>query len=269
VKDAVLVAAPTYAGKQYALDSWVDAYNALTYEPKGSLMVDNTRGSDGFTRMIIEKGIRGVHLNPKLDFEGTFHMCWQVIHSEAVIEGYEWVFSVEADTIVPPESLELMLSVAKQGKIELLTHTYPMHLLDQAKNGRTSEMNPGRFVYNELGCCLMSTRVLGLGLAEYGTRKNFTDGLFQCAAKYLTGWGTLTKAFKVIHLDGYEMEYQQFIPHSDDTADGRWCPIDGKVDGYAVTLPSSVADDYEKIGAKLEEGTYTAKAEGGKVSIES
>jgi hypothetical protein len=229
-------------------------------------MVDNTRGSDGFVKMIIESGIRGVHMNPLLDFESTFHRCWQIIHSEAVIEGYDWVFSVEADTIVPPESLELMMSVCKTAKLEILTHTYPMHLLDQAKNGRTSEMNPGRFVYNELGCCLMSTRLLGLGLAEYGQVKNFTDGLFKCSAKYLTGWGTMTHAFDVVHLDDYEMEYQQFISHSTDAADGRWCPIDGKVDNYAVELPSSVAEDYDKIGAKLEEGTYKAAASGGKVS---
>ena len=267
MNDNVLVTCPTYAGKEYCLDDWVNAYNALTHEHKGSLMVDNTRGSDGFTKLINEKGIRGVHIDPKLDFESTFRLCWQIIHQEAVIEGYDWVYSVEADTILPPEALTLMLDVANLAGFELLTHTYPMHLLDQAKNGRTSTMNPHRFVYNELGCCLMSTRLLGLGLAEYGRYRNFTDGLFQCSAKYLTGWGTMTKALKIKHLDGYEMEYQQFIPHTDEQ-DGRWCPIDRDMMDYNVVLPPSVAADYDKIGAKLESGTYKADASGGKVVSE-
>ena len=223
-------------------------------------MLDNTRGSDSFTKLINEKGIRGVHMDPAPDFETTFHTAWQIIHQEAVIEGYDWVFSVEADTIIPPNALELMMGICDKAKFELLTHTYPMHLTDQARNGRTSLMNPKRFVYNELGCCLMTTRLLGLGLADTSRRKNFTDALFQSAAFYLTGWGTMTESMDIKHLDGYHMEFQQFESKPDDDKDdGRWCPLSREaVDdagGYNVSLPPSIAEDYAKIGASIAPNT--------------
>jgi hypothetical protein len=40
-----LVACPTYAGKEYALEPWLAAFRALTYEAKHAYQVDNTRVS--------------------------------------------------------------------------------------------------------------------------------------------------------------------------------------------------------------------------------
>jgi hypothetical protein len=249
-------------------------FNSLTHEDKDALQVDNTRDSEAYTKLINSKGIRGVHVNPFPDFERTFHRCWQIVHQEAVIEGFDWVFSVEADTIPAPESLALMLDICKRGNIQMLTHTYPMHLLDDGKNGNTSSRNPNRFVYNELGCCLMSTHALGLGLADNGRKPNFTECLFQAAAMYLLGWGTLTNAFEVKHLDGYHMEYTQFISH-EEAADGRWCPISTEaIKDYGVDLPPSIAEDYKKMGhtvgnpvKEMAEGadSYEMKAEAHKV----
>jgi hypothetical protein len=259
----VLVAAPSYAGKEYAADRWIEAYEALTYEPRGALIVDNTRGSDGYSKMLVDKGIRAIHVNPLLTFDATFHRCWQLIHQEAVIEGFDWVFSVEADNIVPPESLSKLMEVAQVGQFEVVTHVYPMHLLDQARHGRTPWMNRHRFVYNELGCCLMSTRLLGLGLADTSRYVNFTAALFQSASKYLTGWATVCKLFdgEMEHLDGYEMEYSQFFVHSED--DGRWNPYqDVELPDYNTVIPPSVAEDYDKIGLKLQDGHYHVEAEG-------
>lgn len=256
----VLVACPTYAGKEYCLDQWVDAFHALDWpeDDKFPLLVDNTRGSDGYAKLILSKDVRVIHIDPSLTFEETFRRCWQYIHQEAVIEGFDWVFSVEQDNIVPPDALKKLMHIAEAGNMEVVTHTYPMHLREQARNGRTPWMNKSRFVYNELGCCLLSTRLLGLGLAHHTRYPNFTVGLFQCASRFLTGWATACKLFDVEHLDGYYMEYNQYLARADD---GRVNPYEGmEMPEVEHVLPKSVAADVKKIGKVLEPGTY--KAEG-------
>lgn len=266
---SVLIAAPSYAGKSYALDRWVESTNAIRAAYGGrsdTLIVDNTRNSDGYTKLCIEKGIRCVHLDPLVTFESTFSRCWQIIHQEAVIEEFDWVFSVEADNIMPPEALVKLMAIADAGRLEVVTHTYPLHLLDAAKKGRTPTMKKDRFMYNELGCCLMSTRLLGLGLADRSRYDNFTLALFNSANKYLTGWATACKLWQSEHLDGYEQEFQQFWNTPDN--DGRWNPYEDMKDDfdYAAHLPECIREDYERqgkgIALAMTPGTYEAKANG-------
>jgi hypothetical protein len=150
------------------------------------------------------------------------------------------------------------MHIAESGEMEVVTHTYPMHLREQARNGRTPWMNKNRFVYNELGCCLMTTRLLGLGLAHCSRYPNFTVGLFQAASRFLTGWGTCCNLFEVEHVDGYHMEYNQYLARQDD---GRVNPYEGMaMPEVEHVLPKSVAKDYKKIGKVLEPGTYKAVA---------
>ena len=61
---AVLVACPTYAGKEYALDAWVEGYRALDYEPKFAYQVDNTAISEAYFERIKETGIEATHVVP-------------------------------------------------------------------------------------------------------------------------------------------------------------------------------------------------------------
>ena len=178
---SVLVAAPTYAGKEYALERWVGAYRALTYEPRGVYMVDNTRcrppcsgrdgepcRSEGYYRRLVREGITASRLIPLEGFPETFHRCWELIHEYAVANGYYWVYSVEADNIVAPESLQVMVDIALYANIHLVTHTYPLHASAAAASG----VDPGSFKYDEMGCMLMSTKLLGKALAEYDAYGN-------------------------------------------------------------------------------------------------
>jgi hypothetical protein len=45
---SVLVANCTFAGKEPALDAWVEGYKALTYQPREVFCVDNTGVSDAY-----------------------------------------------------------------------------------------------------------------------------------------------------------------------------------------------------------------------------
>lgn len=230
---SVLVACPTYAGKEYALDSYLAAYAALTYEPRDLYMVDNTGAGTGYFETLKARGVRCAHLFPYPDFEPTFRHAWRLIHEEAVRTGAYWVYSVEADNIVSPESLQIMVDIALYANIHLVTHTYPMH----ATAAEASGIPLDSFKYDEMGCLLVSTKLLGKALAEYDDYGSIPLAIFSSAQKWQGGRCTLTERFEVRHLDGYEMEFWQFNrPDPEKT----FCPTPVTPADYGTVIPPSL-----------------------------
>jgi len=205
---AALVACPTYAGKQYCLDAWVEMFYALRYEPKWSYMVDNTRGSTAYFEVLKTKGIDCTYLEAWPDWDRTFRRCWELILSRAEALDCYWVYSVEADNIPAPESLEVLVNIALYGNLHLLMHSYPMHKSAAEASGQDSNS----FVYHELGCMLMSRRLLSKALAEYDLYGNIAQAIQATCQKYEGGSAILTNRFEVKHLDGYEMAFQNLAP---------------------------------------------------------
>jgi hypothetical protein len=119
-KGKALVACPTYAGKEYCLEDWVAAFNALTYADKTAYQVDNTRGSLAYFDRIKSLGIDCTHLDPWVDWDRTFFGCWKLILKRAEALDCYWVYSVEADNIPAPESLEIMIDLALFGNQHLV-----------------------------------------------------------------------------------------------------------------------------------------------------
>jgi len=254
----VLFAAPSYAGKSFALSRWCAANRAAgaAYESQYGgktdiLIVDNTAGSDGYAKLCAAEGIRAVKVSPGEHFEETFHLCWQVIHQESVIEGWDYVFSVEADNIIPPSALCDLMRVMDAGKMSIVTHTYPYHLLEQHTKGRTRTSNPRRFFYNELGICLMEREVLSFALADKSRYDNVTNAIFYSAQRYMRGWATCTRLFDSEHLECYEEEYQQFLPEEEGV--GRRDPYDHlDASDMSQKIPECVRADYEAKGILRE-----------------
>src|SRR5512139_2558338 len=60
----VLVACPTYAGKQYALDAWIEAYKSFDYPNSWAYQVDNTTGTLAYFETLKAKGLKVTHLEP-------------------------------------------------------------------------------------------------------------------------------------------------------------------------------------------------------------
>jgi len=277
--DNVLIAANSYAGKSYCLTQWCDAAAATLaayreeypHAKTDVLIVDNTRGSDGYAELCAEQGVRVIKITPKMTFENTMHLGWQIIHQEAIIEDYDYIFSLEADNIVPAHTLPAIMRVMRDGGFHIVTHTYPFHLLDYHLKGRNRTTNPRRFYYNELGICLMTRQVLSYGLADYSRYDNFTNALFHSVSRYALGWASSTALIAPednLHIDGYEQEYTQFWARPGN--DGRWNPYENMDDAldsiYGKHLPECIREDYEKhgigIAMAMEPGTYEAKAEG-------
>ena len=206
-KHLALVVHPTYAGKNYALDEWVDAYNALTYEPRTTFIVDNTAVSKAYLATLQAKGLNAVHLQPWLDkpWEYTAHRCWELILEEAQRLDAFWIYSVEADNIPAPESLQKMVDLAEYGSIHLVTHDYPLH----QSAAEASGMVGNEYRYCEFGCMLMSRQLLERALKHYDEYGAMALAVFETNWRYLGGHCRLMHSFEVKHLDGFETEYPQ------------------------------------------------------------
>ena len=233
-----LVAAPTYAGKEYALDAWIEGYKALTYQPRWCYQVDNTVTGLQYFETLKRKGLKCSHVVPWTDatMEKTFHRCWELILEEAERENAYWVYSVEADNVPAPESLEMMIELALYGKVHLVTHDYPMHQSAVEASG----MRGDEFYYTELGCMLMSRQLLERAMMIYDEFHNIPLSIFNACERYHGGHMKLTAAFEVKHLDGYDMEFSQFAPLPDDAP--GFCPTPTVPENYGTILPPSLRD---------------------------
>jgi len=229
----VLVACPTYAGKEYALEPWLQMFNALTYKDKVAYQVDNTRVSKAYFDVLRAKGISCSHLQPWPDWDRTFRRCWEMILQRAKDLDCYWVFSVEADNIPAPDSLETMVNIALYANIHLVTHAYPMHKSAAEASGIPEDS----FVYHEMGCMLLSRRLLEKSIEEFGEYGNIALSIFSTCNRYQGGSCALTSKFKVGHLDGYEMAFQNLEMSQ---VPGLICPTPKFPSNAMTDLPPSL-----------------------------
>lgn len=231
----VLVACPTYAGKEYALDAWVAGFKALTYEQKFAYQVDNTRVSPAYFEKLKSKGIDCTHLTPWPDWDRTFYRCWQLMLKRAQDLDCYWVYSVEADNVPAPESLEIMVNVALYGNLHLVTHAYPMH----KTAAKASNIPEDSFLYSELGCMLMTRSLLERAIEEFEEYGNIVSAIFGSESRYAGGYAKLMNRFKVEHLDGYEMSFDNLGPSE---IPGLICPTPQMPADYGTVLPPSLRE---------------------------
>ena len=226
----VLMACPTYAGKEYALDAWINSFKNLIYKDKFAYQVDNTRINKKYFELIRSKGIDCTYIIPWKDWDRTFYRCWQLILKRAKELDCYWVFSVEADNIPAPESLEVMINAALYGNVHLVTHAYPMHQSAAQASGLTGK----EFYYHELGCMLMSRSLLERAIDEFEEHGNIVSAIFNTESRYLGGYIKLTNRFKVGHLDGYQQSFTNLGPSE---VMGLICPTPEMPADYGTLLP--------------------------------
>lgn len=229
----VLVACPTYAGKEYSLDPWVEMFGALDYEPKHAYQVDNTRVSTAYFELLKSKGIDVSYLKPWPDWDRTFRKCWELILKRAQDLDCYWIYSVEADNIPAPESLGVMVNLALYANAHLVTHAYPMHKTAAQASG----IPENAWYYHELGCMLMTRSLLEKAIAEFDDHGNIAMAIFRTCDRYMGGYLKLTNRFKVAHLDGYEMAFQN-LGHSE--VPGLMCPTPKMPDDFGSVMPPSL-----------------------------
>jgi hypothetical protein len=207
-KGRVLMACPTYAGKEYALDAWIAGFKAQTYTDKHAYQVDNTRVSTAYYEQMRAKGIDVTHLTPWPDWDRTFYRCWQLILERAKALDCYWVLSVEADNVPAPDAMERMVDLALAGRVHLVTHAYPMH----AAAARAAGIPEDSFYYHELGCMLLSRSLLERVIDEFEEWGQIVQAIFTVNDRYHGGYMKLTNLFEVQHLDGFEMSFPNLGP---------------------------------------------------------
>ena len=234
-RGSVLVACPTYAGKEYALDRWVAGFNSLKYNPKFAYQIDNTRTSKGYFELLQKKGIDCTHVHPWRDWDRTFFRCWQLILERAKRLNCYWVYSVEADNIPAPESLDVMINAALYCNAHLVTHAYPMH----QSAAKASDLKGDELYYHELGCMLLSQSLVQRAIDDFDEYGNIVGAIFGSEARYLGGYIKLTSRFKVEHLDGYQQAFDNLGPSE---LQGLYCPTPRMPDDFGSEIPSCIAE---------------------------
>jgi hypothetical protein len=208
--DTVLVGCPTYSGLESCLDEYLEAYKALHWPNRQLMLVDNTMDDGAYARSIKPKveAVGGYlrRIEPSTDWEDTFYRAWGVLHQHAKWNGYQWVFSLEQDVIVPPLTLDTLLNAAAYVKAPLVLHTYPMH------NGK-----PG--FYQGLGCTLIKTELLTAALeVRHKTLPYVEAAIFDVGKR--NSHVVLHELLDVKHLDGDSRHWSFMGATSDEVSIG-------------------------------------------------
>jgi hypothetical protein len=115
----ILLAAPTYSGKIYCQDQWLDQLEKLTY-PVDVLIVDNSKYPNNY-EYLKEKAENSKH-NFKVEYckpkPGTsvrdaLNDCMTIIRKAILDGGYTHWFSLETDVFIPYNTIEYLLAFDK------------------------------------------------------------------------------------------------------------------------------------------------------------
>jgi len=125
---SVLMACPTASAKDYSLKTYLSAYKAMEYENKSLFIVDNTADGGDYFETILEAGenlphFDAVHIEPRGDLYDTIDWSWQYILERG--RGFDYIFSLEADIIGPPKTIQTLVDIAERNNACMVRHAYP------------------------------------------------------------------------------------------------------------------------------------------------
>lgn len=108
----ILVACPTYDGKDYIIDQWVAAVKSLDYPNFEWLIVDNSKGSS-YTRKLRERGYKVVHVHRGSNSREALSNAQNLIRKKVLDEGFDYWLSLESDLLPPKDIIGRLLSHGK------------------------------------------------------------------------------------------------------------------------------------------------------------
>jgi len=170
---SVLVACPTYKAKDYALRRFVAGYRALDYpEDRRRLLMVNTRDDD-YVHRLVEAGVDVVkrylqEVTPEdlTGLLGIISHAWQeAIIPEAWRAPYDYVFSLEADMVVPPDTLRMFVDIAERTGAWVVSAMYGLRVDTCYRAGMPAIPTCA----DGLGCVLFRRMLFGPGedLTDY------------------------------------------------------------------------------------------------------
>jgi len=102
----VLVACPTYEGKDYCVDEWINHIKNLKYNNYNILLVDNTADNGDHAKWLADTyGVEVIHHYRKdISLNGLMAECNEIIRKRVIDEGYDYWMSIESD-VFPPKNI--------------------------------------------------------------------------------------------------------------------------------------------------------------------
>jgi cellulose synthase/poly-beta-1,6-N-acetylglucosamine synthase-like glycosyltransferase len=102
----VLVACPTYKGKDYCVDEWVNHIKNLKYTNYDILVVDNTADEGEHAKWLSDTyGIEVIHHYRKdTSLNQMMAECNEIIRKRVIDRSYDYLMSIESD-VFPPKNI--------------------------------------------------------------------------------------------------------------------------------------------------------------------
>lgn len=148
IQPKVLVACPTYKGKDYCIDEWMNLIKNLAYTNYDIFIVDNTADKGEHAKWMSETyGIEVQHhYHQNCSLNELMCECNEIIRKRVIDEGYDYLMSIESD-VFPPRNVipKLMnhnkLIVSGMYKIGFPSTNGPYPLLQIAVPGGEPDEN--------------------------------------------------------------------------------------------------------------------------------
>jgi len=109
----ILLGVPTYEGKEYILERFIDRIKNLTYDNYDILIVDNSKDDDYFNKI---KSLGVPVIKSKWDERSKIRLtnAQNLLRQKVLDEGYDYLFNLEQDLIPPVDIIEKLLFHKKE-----------------------------------------------------------------------------------------------------------------------------------------------------------
>jgi len=182
----VLIACPTHECKEYAMQAWIDAVEAIEYPNKDVLLVDNSPTTDFYERW--KDKVPMVHLPNQDQSEvasARINASMMEIRRRFLENHITWWFNLEIDVIPPPQILNVLMKYPS----DWTSHDY--------------EVRGGGGRMTGIGCSLLSRSIVEA--ANWASNVHGPDAELWTQTQNTHKTLTLTNWLDVKHIDKDDM----------------------------------------------------------------
>lgn len=142
----VLVACPTFDGKEYCFQKWVDMVKSLTYPNYEILAVDNSKTEDFYNKYRDQIPMKHMTFGPEEKDDGMYRVCRSMaeIQRHFLSGDFTHWMNIEADVIPPANVIEILMKYGQDA--DWTAHTYPA--------------SPTKTWVAGIGCSLLSRKLM-------------------------------------------------------------------------------------------------------------
>jgi len=189
MRSKILIGCPTYAGKEYCHERFLEGLKNISYSPADLLFVDNSEGEEYFHKLkkielpgrnitVLKDNITGPPISKIISSRNR-------VRDHFLSGDYEYLFFLDTDIVAPGNAIERLLlldsaiasgaylgRVTYQGQSHLIPVFFRYHNDGQIRTFALEEVLTGTVInvyVCGLGCCLIKKAVLEqVGFRKFG-----------------------------------------------------------------------------------------------------